>query len=152
MAETRLIPCAACGAANRVPEDKLARGLRPVCGRCKTPLAVGSPADGTPLPVTDATFAAEVERSPLPVVVDLWAPWCGPCRMVAPVIEELAAEMAGRVRFAKLNVDDNPATASRFGVRSIPTLLVLQGGREVDRIVGALPKSEIARRLRRFTA
>lgn len=97
--------------------------------------------------VTDATFTAEVERSPLPVVVDLWAAWCGPCRVIAPVIEELAASMAGRVRFAKLNIDDNPATAARYGVRSIPTLLVFKGGREVDRIVGVHPKTEIARRL-----
>ena len=99
--------------------------------------------------VTDATFAAEVERSPLPVLVDAWAPWCAPCRSIAPAIEELAAEHAGRVRFAKLNVDENPATASRFGIQSIPTLLVMQGGREIDRIIGALPKPEIARRLQR---
>jgi len=132
-----------------VPEDKLARGLRPVCGRCKTPLPVG---DGKPLRVTDATFAAEVERAALPVVVDMWAPWCGPCRLIGPVIEDLAAEMAGRVKFAKLNVDENPATAARFGVRSIPTLLVLRNGREVDRLVGALPKSEIVRRLQHLAA
>jgi len=102
--------------------------------------------------VTDATFAVEVEQSPVPVLVDMWAPWCGPCRMIAPVIDELAGQMAGRVRFAKVNVDENPATASRFNVRSIPTLLVVNGGREVDRIVGVEPKSEIVRRLARFTA
>src|SRR5215475_1995443 len=107
------------------------------------------PADDKPVTVTDATFSAEVERSPLPVPLDMWAPWCGLCRMMAPVIDELAAEMAGRVRVAKLNVDENPMTAARFGLRSIPTLLVLAGGREVDRLVGVQPKSEIVRRLER---
>ena len=146
--ERRLIRCSACGATNRVAVDKLAAGRQPVCGRCKAPLMV----DATPREVTDATFAAEVERSPLPVLLDLWAPWCGPCRMIAPVLDELAAEMAGRVRFAKLNVDDNPRTAARFGVQSIPTLLVLRDGREVDRIVGVQPKDAIARRLARVAA
>jgi len=102
--------------------------------------------------VTDATFAAEVEGSPLPVLVDAWAAWCGPCRMIAPAIDELAAELGGSVRVAKLNVDENPATAGRFDIRSIPTLLVMQGGREVDRMIGALPKPEIARRLQRVLA
>ena len=102
--------------------------------------------------MTDATFGPEVERSPLPVVVDLWAAWCGPCRAMAPVLDELAAELSGRVRFAKLNVDENPATASRFQVRSIPTLLVMKNGREVDRIVGAQPKTAIAQRLQRLIA
>jgi thioredoxin len=102
--------------------------------------------------VTDATFAAEVERSFVTVLLDIWAPWCGPCRMVAPVIEELAAEMSGRVRVAKLNVHENPATAARFRVQSIPTLLVLKAGRELDRIVGVQPKTEIVQRLERAAA
>lgn len=148
MSNTQLIRCHACGASNRVPREKIERGLEPVCGRCKTPL----PAGGKPVTVTDATFASEVERSPLPVLLDMWAPWCGPCRMMAPVIDELAAEMAGRVQVAKLNVDENPATAERFNAHSIPTLLVLKAGREVDRIVGAQPKSEIAKRLERAVA
>jgi thioredoxin 2 len=148
MADAQLIRCSVCGAVNRVPQEKLAQGLKPVCGRCKTTLT----GDNKPVTVTDATFASEVERSPLPVLLDLWAPWCGPCRMVAPVVEELAREMAGRVRVAKLNVDENPATAARFGVQSIPTLLVLERGREVERIVGAQPKSEIMKRLKRVAA
>ncbi|HEV8342814.1 MAG TPA: thioredoxin TrxC [Candidatus Binatia bacterium] len=148
MSDAQLIRCPSCGATNRVPTEKLKQGLQPVCGRCKTPLLAGN----KPVTVTDATFSAQVEQSPLPVLLDLWAPWCGPCRMLAPVVEELATEMAGRVRVAKLNVDENPATAARFQVRSIPTLLVLKGGREVERIVGVQPKSEIMQRLQRVAA
>ena len=145
MDETLLIRCTECGAANRVPREKIEQGLEPKCGRCKSPLQVQS----APMTVTDGTFAAEVERSPIPVLVDAWAAWCGPCRMIAPVIEELAGELAGRVKVAKLNVDENPAMASRFGLRSIPTLLVMKGGREVDRLIGVQPKQEILRRLER---
>jgi thioredoxin len=146
--ETQLLRCPACGVTNRVLQDKIAQGLAPVCGRCKNPLFVST----TPVMVTDATFAAVVEHSPLPVLLDLWAAWCGPCQMLAPVVEALAAEMAGRVCVAKLNVDENPRTAARFNVRSIPTLLVFQAGREIDRIVGVQPKAELARRLERVIA
>ena len=148
MADPQLIRCPSCGATNRVPPEKVAQGLKPVCGRCKTYLL----ADNKPVTVTDATFASEVERSPVPVLLDMWAPWCGPCRMIAPVLEELSREMAGRVRVAKLNVDENPGTAARFNVMSIPTLLVLKGGREMERIVGVQPKTEIVRRLERVAA
>jgi len=138
-----VIQCPNCGAKNRVPREKLQQGLQPVCGQCKTLLSFAS----QPVTVTDSTFSSEVERSPLPVLLDMWAPWCGPCRAIAPVIEQLAAEMAGRVRVAKLNVDDNPETAERFNIRGIPALLVLKAGREIDRMVGVQPKSEIVRRL-----
>lgn len=151
MAETQLIRCPSCGATNRVSQEakeKIAGGLAPVCGRCKAPLS----ADNQPVTVTDATFATDVERSPVPVVLDVWAAWCGPCRMIAPVLDQLASEMAGRVRVAKLNADENRETAARFNVRSLPTLLVLKGGREVDRIVGAQPRSEIVRRIERVIA
>lgn len=142
-----MIVCSACGATNRVPGDKIAQGLAPVCGKCKTPLPAGRPQ-----PVTDASFAQDVERSPVPVLVDAWAPWCGPCHMIAPIIDQLAIEVAGRVRVMKLNVDDNPRTAARFDLRSIPTLLVLKDGREVDRLVGVQPKQEITRRLEKVIA
>jgi thioredoxin len=102
--------------------------------------------------VTDKDFCVEAERSPLPRLVDMWAPWCAPCRVIAPIIAEVAAEMAGRVRVAKLNVDENPVTARRFHVRGIPALLVLKAGRKIDRIVGVQPKSEIVRRLERATS
>ena len=147
MSVTQLIRCPSCGATNRVPQEKINQGLNPVCGRCTTLLS----ASNKPVTVTDATFAAEVERSPLPVLLDMWAPWCGPCQMIAPVLEELATEMAGRVRVGKLNVDENPATAIRFNVRSIPTRLVLKAGQEVDRIVGVQPKAEITRLLQRVS-
>jgi thioredoxin 2 len=151
MSETQLIRCPSCGATNRVSQEakeKIEGGLAPVCGRCKTPLS----SDNRPVSVTDATFAEEVERSPVPVLLDLWAPWCGPCRMMAPVLESLASEWAGRVRIAKLNVDENPATASRFNARSIPLLVVIKDGREVDRIIGVQPREEIERRLQRVAS
>jgi thioredoxin 2 len=145
MSEKQIVRCLSCGANNRIDSEKLAQGNAAVCSRCKEPLPVSS----KPVIVTDSTFAVEVERSSLPVLLDLWAPWCGPCKMIAPVLEQLANEMAGRVRIAKLNVDENQTTAGRFNVRSIPTLLILKSGREVDRLVGALPKSEVLRRLER---
>ena len=141
--EAKVITCPSCGANNRVPIEKLREGLQPVCGQCKNPLSVST----HPVIVTDANFAEEVEHSPLPVLLDMWAPWCPPCRMIAPTIEQLAGELAGRVKVAKLNTDENPMTGSRFNVRSIPTLLVLKDGKEIDRLIGAFPKEEILRRL-----
>ncbi|HML15642.1 MAG TPA: thioredoxin TrxC [Bryobacteraceae bacterium] len=137
-----MIRCAACGTLNRVPQEKLDQGLAPVCGKCQAPL----PAPAV-LTVTDATFSDQVEKSKLPVLVDLWAEWCGPCKMIAPALEQIAREMRGKLRVAKVNVDDNPVTAQRFDVRSIPLLVVMKDGREVDRLVGAQPKSAILNRL-----
>lgn len=148
MADNVLIKCAKCRATNRVRPESVGQGSAVICGRCKTPLDVSN----APVAVTDANFSTTVQSSPLPVLLDMWAAWCPPCRMIAPTIDQLAAEMAGRVRVGKLNVDENPMTAARFNVSSIPTLLVLKGGREIDRIVGVQPKAEIARRLERAIA
>jgi thioredoxin 1 len=97
--------------------------------------------------VTDGTFDTEVIKSDQPVLVDFWAPWCGPCRMVAPIVEELAGEYEGRVNFYKLNTDENPNVSMRYGIRSIPTLLVFKGGEPVGQIVGFRPKRDLQKRL-----
>jgi len=146
MSDLPIVRCPNCGAANRIRLDKLQGGEQPVCGKCHTPL-VPSSAAAEPLKVTDASFARDVEQSSLPVFLDFWAGWCGPCLMIGPFIEALAREVAGRVRVGKLNIDENPATASRFGVRSIPTMIIFNEGREVDRITGAVPKEMMMRKL-----
>lgn len=140
--ELQLIKCSNCGTTNRIALH--APGKEAVCGRCKQPLV----ADAQPLLVTEANFASLVEQSPLPVLLDLWAPWCGPCRMMSPVIDQLATELAGRVRVAKLNTDENPTIGRRFGIQGIPTLLIFKNGREISRLVGAQPKAVIQQKLR----
>ena len=100
-----------------------------------------------PTDTTDATFESDVLQHDSPVLVDFWAPWCGPCRMVAPIVEELSDEYDGRVKFVKLNTDENPQVAGKYGIRSIPTLLVFKDGEPVSQIVGFRPKSDLAKRL-----
>ncbi len=100
--------------------------------------------------VTDATFQEEVLDSGLPVLVDFWAPWCGPCRMVAPVVDEIALEYEGKLKVVKVNTDDNPSVASKYGIRSIPTLMIFKGGERVDMVVGAVPKTTLANTLEKY--
>lgn len=100
--------------------------------------------------VTDDTFKAEVLDSDVPVLVDFWAPWCGPCRMVAPVVDEIAEQYAGQIKVVKLNTDENPQVASQYGIRSIPTLIVFKGGQRVDMVVGAVPKTTLANTLEKY--
>ena len=113
--------------------------------------AAGSESDaaGAPVHVTDADFSSTVLQSPVPVLVDFWAPWCGPCRAIAPAVEELASEYAGRVTVAKLNTDENQRTAMQYGIQGIPCLLIFKDGQEVDRLVGARPKQYIKQALDR---
>ena len=100
-----------------------------------------------PMDVTDETFEAEVINSDTPVLVDFWADWCAPCKIIAPIVEELANEYDGKVKFAKVDVDSNPKTATNYGIRGIPTLLIFKGGQPVGQIVGAVPKSALKSRL-----
>jgi thioredoxin 1 len=126
----------------------LGKGPRPApTEAAEAPSAQHGGGSAQPYVVTDATFEQDVLRSPQPVLVDFWAPWCGPCRIVAPVIEKLAQEMAGRLRVAKVNVDENPFTAQRFGIQGIPTMLIVKNGQVADRWVGALPEPALRGRV-----
>jgi thioredoxin 2 len=131
-----IIDCPTCNARNRV--GHIAQGV-PRCPRCKSPLPWVVDADGS-------TFTAETTTS-VPVVVDFWAAWCGPCRMISPVLKDLAERHAGHLKVVKVDVDANPALATRFGAQSIPLLVVLRDGQEVDRVVGALPRAALEQRL-----
>ena len=100
--------------------------------------------------VTDSSFEEEVLQSEVPVLVDFWAPWCGPCRMVAPVVDEIATQYTGQVKVVKINTDENPNVASKYGIRSIPTLMIFKGGQRVDLVVGAVPKTTLANTLEKY--
>jgi len=128
-----VVKCANCGYRNRVPAA--ATGV-PRCGHCRQPLPWIAEAD-------DGTFAEVAEAASIPVVVDMWAPWCGPCRMISPALEQVAAELAGRVKLVKVNVDDSPKLQRRFNVMAIPTLMVLRDGQVAAQRAGAVPAASL---------
>jgi thioredoxin 2 len=133
------IVCSQCGATNRVDVAR-ARGLQPSCGRCHALLLPAAP---DPIEVTDARFDEQVLDSPLPVLLDVWAPWCLPCRDMEPLVHDLAASLAGRVRVAKLDVDRNPAAAARLRIQGVPTLILFKAGQELTRMIGVRKKDEV---------
>jgi thioredoxin 2 len=137
--------CGHCGAVNRVPAARLAEA--PKCGRCHAAVL-----DGNPVELNEASFDAFVTRNDLPVLVDFWAQWCGPCKMMAPVFAQAAREQRTQFRLAKLDTEASPGVAGRYGIRSIPTLILFRRGQEIDRAVGALDAARLRGWLQRHAA
>lgn len=138
MSDSTHIVCPHCQAVNRLPTAKLEQG--PKCGQCHEALF-----EAHPVELTESTFATHIGRNDVPVLVDFWAPWCGPCRTMAPWFAQASAELEPHVRFAKVNTEEEQMLGGQFGIRSIPTMILFRGGREVARQSGAMPASEIVR-------
>ena len=143
-----IIACPQCQTKNRIPQEKLGQTAK--CGKCGATFVTPETISSVPVTVTDASFSQEVLQSSLPVLVDVWAPWCGPCRMVAPIIEAIAQEFAGRLKVAKLNSDENPSVPTQYQIQGIPTLLFFKNGQLADRIVGAVPKPQLVSKIHEF--
>ncbi len=136
--------CANCGGVNRIDSTKLAEAAEAAkCGRCKQPLLTAAP-----VPVSQEGFADFVGHSDIPILVDFWAPWCGPCRSLAPVLERVASELSPEIRVVKVNIDEAPQLAQRLNISSIPTLAVFRRGRELARNVGGMPQAALAQWVR----
>ncbi len=140
-----IVKCAQCGTKNRVPMSKA--GDRPVCGRCKTPLRTAGGYPDRIVEVNDMTFPGEVLSFTGPVVAYMWAPWCGHCARLNPVMEQIASDYAGKIKFTRLNIDQNRTTASRYNVQSVPTIFLFRNGSQLNRLAGALPRAEIEKYL-----
>jgi thioredoxin 2 len=136
MSDVKHIVCPSCSAVNRIPTQKI--GKSPACGKCHKALF-----DGHPVTLTAGNFQKNVSRNDIPVVVDFWAPWCGPCKMMAPAFEQVAAELSPDVRLAKLNTEDEQAIGANLNIRSIPTMVIFKNGREVARQAGAMSAADI---------
>jgi thioredoxin 2 len=145
MSEPVHVVCPSCDTVNRLLPERAGEGA--ACGRCKAALFPGHPVE-----LTGASFERQVGSSGVPVVVDFWAPWCGPCRSMAPAYEQAAKQLAPKVRLAKLDTEAEPGIAGRFGIRSIPTLVAFRGGREVARVSGALPLAQLVQWIERHAA
>jgi thioredoxin 2 len=139
-----IVICSKCGASNRIPKSRA--GRKAFCGKCHAPIGTVGP-QTHPVSASDANFSNEVLNSPDTVLVDFWAPWCGPCRTVSPILDNLAMKYAGRLKVVKVNVDENPVTASRYGIRSIPNLVLFKKGNVIKTIIGAQPQEELERHL-----
>ena len=145
MTEHLIVQCKNCGTKNRVPRSRIHD--RPICGKCREQLPAVTFTQSTVI-VSDRTFQSEVLNFPGTVLLDCWAPWCGPCKMVAPILDQLAKAYAGQAKIAKLNVDQNPHVSSKYQILSIPTMLFFKNGQLVKTLAGAHPQPEIERQLR----